>query len=92
MREKEHEDYLAAKDEMDKAVTALTSAVSTLKDATEEPAAEFAKLKSSLNKVMRHIFTDFQKPPTGCGYPIQIPAGIWNLNSNLRLVEFQIPA
>ena len=23
---------------------------------------------------------------------IQIPSGIWNLNSNLRLVEFQIPA
>ena len=31
-------------------------------------------------------------PYTGCGYPIQIPAGIWNSNSNLRLVEFQIPA
>jgi len=36
MREKEHEDYLAAKDEMDKAVTALEAATETLSDATKD--------------------------------------------------------
>ena len=36
MREKEHEDYLAAKDEMDKAVTALEAATETLSAATAD--------------------------------------------------------
>jgi hypothetical protein len=36
MREKEHTDYLAAKDEMEKAVAALESAVQTLGDATKD--------------------------------------------------------
>jgi septal ring factor EnvC (AmiA/AmiB activator) len=50
MREKEHTDFLAAKDEMDKAIAALKSASYTLGNATEEhmPAMLVAKLQSVL--------------------------------------------
>jgi len=50
MREKEHADFLAAKDEMDKAIAALKSASYTLGNATEEhmPAMLVAKLQSVL--------------------------------------------
>jgi hypothetical protein len=44
MREKEHEDFLAAKDEMDKAIAALKSAIEVLKEGTA-PAALVAQLK-----------------------------------------------
>merc|ERR1719331_3442491 len=48
MREKEHEDFLAAKDEMDKAIAALKSAIEVLKEGTAP-----AMLVSKLKKVMR---------------------------------------
>merc|ERR1719181_1922480 len=48
MRDKEHEDFLAAKDEMDKAIAALKSAIEVLAEGTA-PAA----LVSQLKKVMR---------------------------------------
>merc|ERR1719331_689248 len=48
MRDKEHEDFLAAKDEMDKAIAALKSAIDVLAEGTA-PAALVGKLK----KVMR---------------------------------------
>jgi len=50
MREKEHEDFVAAKDEMDKAIAALKSAIFTLGNATEDhmPAMLVAKLQSVL--------------------------------------------
>ena len=44
MREKEHEDFLAAKDEMDKAIAALKSAIEVLKEGTA-PAMLVAQLK-----------------------------------------------
>merc|ERR1719181_870148 len=44
MREKEHEDFLAAKDEMDKAIAALKSAIEVLKEGTA-PASLVAQLK-----------------------------------------------
>jgi predicted nucleic acid-binding Zn-ribbon protein len=50
MREKEAEDFAAAKDEMDKAIAALKSAVYTLGNATEDsmPAMLVSKLQSVL--------------------------------------------
>ena len=54
MREKEHEDYLAAKDEMDKAVTALEAATSTLSDATKDhQEGVLNAMASNLKKVMK---------------------------------------
>merc|ERR1719337_782590 len=54
MREKEHEDYLAAKDEMDKAVTALEAATSTLADATKDhQEGVLNAMASNLKKVMK---------------------------------------
>jgi len=50
MRDKEHEDFVAAKDEMDKAIAALKSAISVLGNATEDamPAMLVAKLQRVL--------------------------------------------
>jgi hypothetical protein len=49
MRDKEHEDFLAAKDEMDKAIAALKSAVYVLGNGTaEEPTMLVAKLQRVL--------------------------------------------
>merc|ERR1719248_236747 len=54
MREKEPEDYLAAKDEMDKAVTALEAATSTLADATKDhQEGVLNAMASNLKKVMK---------------------------------------
>jgi len=46
LRAKQHEDYLAAKDELERATTALTSAVAILKDATSSSPA-FLTLKGA---------------------------------------------
>merc|ERR1740138_631841 len=48
MCDKEHEDFIAAKDEMDKAIAALKSAIDVLKEGTAP-----AMLVSKLKKVMR---------------------------------------
>merc|ERR1719353_628907 len=48
MREKEHEDFVAAKDEMDKAIAALKSAIEVLAEGTAP-----ASLVSSIKRVMR---------------------------------------
>merc|ERR1719217_202291 len=48
MRDKEHEDFLAAKDEMDKAIAALKSAIEVLAEGTAP-----SMLVSKLKKVMR---------------------------------------
>ena len=48
MREKEHEDFVAAKDEMDKAIAALKSAIDVLAEGTAP-----ASLVSSIKRVMR---------------------------------------
>merc|ERR1719311_1618896 len=48
MRDKEHEDFLAAKDEMDKAIAALKSAIEVLAEGTAP-----AMLVSSIKRVMR---------------------------------------
>ena len=54
MREKEHEDYLAAKDEMDKAVTALEAATATLSEATKDhQEGVLNAMASNLKKVMK---------------------------------------
>merc|ERR1719331_2410597 len=47
MRDKEHEDFLAAKDEMDKAIAALKSAIEVLAEGTA-PAALVSKLEKVL--------------------------------------------
>merc|ERR1719191_1528258 len=52
MREKEHEDYLAAKDEMEKAIAALEKAVETIDEATfvQEHKGSMLSIRRSVSK------------------------------------------
>ena len=79
MREKEHEDYLAAKDEMDKAVAALEAATTTLTDATaDHQEGVLSALKSKLQHVM-HVGEGFlaKKDLSGLAKALDVPDVDW---------------
>ena len=52
MREKENEDYLAAKDEMDKAIVALESAVGTI-EAVQVNGTSLSAMSSELKRIAK---------------------------------------
>jgi len=79
MREKEHEDYLAAKDEMDKAVAALEAATTTLSDATaDHQEGVLSAMKSKLQHVM-HVGEGFlaKKDLSGLTKALDVPDVDW---------------
>jgi hypothetical protein len=77
MRDKEHKDFLAAKDEMDKAIAALESATETLSDATKDHS--LSSLHAQLDKVLK-VGSGFlaKQDLSGLAKVLDVPEADWN--------------